>query len=197
MTLHQRAIEWLVTQIPNAVNNHYAREPLKFDGLIPDIIADGMIHEVEVESDKSTYAQIQKTKILWVIIPNPQVFKQINVVGENNNQFAILQAFSNKFLDEEEERKELERNINSLKTKRNRLVREIEIFQKQHKVKEGEARKVFYLLPSFQFKKDLNPSKCAICNNESDIVISSEDIPQYGLCNRHFGELIKIEEGSK
>jgi len=194
LSLHEQAVAWLVNQFPNAINNHYTKEKMKFEGLIPDVIENGNIHEVEVVSDKAAYKRIRKTKTMWIIVPNFEVFNDINILGHVDNQFIPLKTFSAKVINEQKEVNRLIGEITNLKTKRNRLIRDIHTLEKQHKVKEGEARKILYFLPSFEFKKDLSPAKCIICNEESDLIIASGEMGQYGLCARHFDALIAIEE---
>lgn len=194
MTVHEQAINWVCEQFPNAINNHYARDKMKFEGLIPDVVENGNIHEVEVVSDKQSYKRMQKTKTMWIVVPSFEVFNHINILGQTDSQFIPLKTFSTKVINEQKEVSRLIGKITNLKTKRNRLIRDIHTLEKQHRVKEGEAHRVLYFLPSFEFKKDLNPDKCIICNEESDLVIASGVMEQYGLCKRHFDALIGIDE---
>lgn len=194
MNLHYQAIEWVINQFPATINNHYAKEKIKFDGLIPDVVGNDQIHEIEVVSDKAAYEQIPKIKTMWIFIPSFRVFDHINILGQVNNHFVPLHNLSTEVIDEQKETRRLKTAIVNLKTKRNRLIREIKTLQKQHKVEKGKAHRVLYLLPSFQFKKILNPDKCAVCNEESDLIIASESIGNYGLCKVHFDALVKIEE---
>jgi len=190
MSLHRKAIEWLVKQLPDAFDNHYSTytSRVMFDGLRPDVIADDQIHEVEIVSDKAAYKRIQNDKTLWIIIPSFEVFNQINLVGYINDIFTPLGTASDVI-----EKEKLKNEIIALKTERNRLIRTTKLLKKQHKIKTDKAKRVFYLLPSFQFEKEFDPDKCAICSNESAVVIANEGTPPYGLCKPHFDALIEIE----
>lgn len=131
MTLHSDAIDWLVTIIPNATNNHYAFPPVKVENRIPDIIAKKSYHEVEVVSDKGGLAKIKLKKVLWVVIPSYEVFNEINLLGKKLDgifePFAtihiqiprqnLLKAYSTK-----EDLKLLRRKILRLEERRQRLI---------------------------------------------------------------------------
>ncbi len=202
MSLHEKAIHWVAKQYPNAVTNHYALHSKKIimDGLIPDIIVDEKLHEVEIVSDKACYKRVKNDKILWVIVPSFEVFNRINLVGYTNNVFTPLHITSNLkicpeiVLPEHLDIEKLKNEILELKTKRNRLIRETELLGKQQKAKAVKVKRILYLLPSFQFEKELNPDKCIMCSNDSDVEIGKEGEAWYGLCQLHFDVLIGMNE---
>ena len=124
----------------------------------------------------------------------------MNVIGYTNNIFTPLHITSDlkilpeTVLNEHYDIEKLKNEIVELKTKRNRLIRETELLGKQHRAKAAKAKRILYLLPSFQFEKELDPDKCVMCSNESDVEIGKEGEAWYGLCQPHFGALIEMNE---
>jgi len=202
LSLHEKAIYWITKQYPGAISNHYAHYSNKIimDKLIPDIIIGEKIHEVETVSDKACYKRIPNDKTLWIIIPSFEVFNRINIVGYTNNVFTPLNVMSDlkirseTVLTEHLDIEKLKNEILTRKTERNRLIRTTKLLKKQHEIKAAKAKRILYLLPSFQFEKELDPDKCAICSNESAVEIGKEGKPWYGLCQLHFDALNDIDE---
>jgi len=200
MSLHEKAINWVAQLYPDAIPNHYPNgsKTIKFGGLTPDIVCDKTIHEVEVIGDKANYKQIPYDKTLWIIVPSHEVFSKINIVGYTNNVFTVLhytiEITPGIVLTEQLDVQRLKNEILELKTKRNRLIRLTKRIAEQHKIKTVKAKRTLYLLPSFQFEKELTPDKCIICKNESDVEIAQEGKPSYGLCQQDFDTLISMEE---
>jgi len=189
LTLHEKAVRWLVSIIPKSKNNHYTKE-VRINGLIPDIISKNKIHEVEVVTDKSKYSKINRKKILWIFIPSFRIYDEINLVGEEEGKFY---PFSKRFPSEAVEF--LNEQIIELKAERNRLLKEKEELSKQVKSLKELSSKVLYLLPSFIFKEDLSEDVCALCPEKSDIVIYNKKLNlRYGLCKRHFQRLLIAEQ---
>jgi len=93
------------------------------------------------------------------------------------------------------EENKLKNEIITLKTKRNRLLRQIKSLEKQHITQLKKTHKTLYILPSFLFENECNPDKCILCGKESDLIIGKSDgTPWYGLCRNFFNALLQIEE---
>jgi hypothetical protein len=193
LTLHQKAVEWLCSHIPKAINNHYGKK-LIFDGCRPDILVDEELNEVEVVSDKSKCAKLDRVRNLWIVVPSYKIYSKITLIWEEQGQFFTEpdQLYQLYF---PEEMKRLQEEINGLKATRNELIREKEALLHEVKMIKKISSKSLYILPSFEFKDEINEDNCIICNKRTDVVIDNQKLGmRYGLCQRHFERILIAEK---